>query len=121
MTAGLGKKGCDRLPKTLRKGCEITFDYIGDNPKVKKFYRVACPKEITEKTGCRRQDDAELGASPAPPGGGEGGGGGSDDDNDPKSRRRGPGPRTRRRSPDPPTRRRSPNPPAERRRSKPRR
>lgn len=86
MCAGLGKKGCDRMPKQYRRSCEWHFDYLGDNPRVSSVYRVACPAEITKKSGCKRDDDAK---SPPPP---------------PPGRRRSPPPPSpRRRSPPPPS------------------
>lgn len=64
MAAGWGKEGCNKLPRELRKGCEWQFDYLGDNPPVKEFYRVACPSELISPTLCKRKDDAELHARP---------------------------------------------------------
>lgn len=68
MAAGLGKKGCkDRMPKEYQEGCEWQFDHLGDNPKVKEVYKVACPAEIVAITGCKREDDAtETNPGPAP-------------------------------------------------------
>mmetsp|Transcript_44820 Transcript_44820/g.82464 ORF Transcript_44820/g.82464 Transcript_44820/m.82464 type:complete len:398 (+) Transcript_44820:35-1228(+) len=66
MAAGLGKKGCKRMPKELQPGCEWHFDYLGDNPKIKSHYRVACPAQIANKSSCRRLDDSKS-APPTPP------------------------------------------------------
>jgi len=67
MCAGMGKKGCKKMPKAYQKPCEWQFDHLGDNPKVSSVYRVTCPKEITAVTGCKRDDDAEPRAPGPPP------------------------------------------------------
>jgi hypothetical protein len=84
MAAGWKKeKGCSTLTKDYRKSCEWHYDYLGDNPIIEKFYRVVCPDAIVQKSGCKREDDAEQGSGPPAPG--PGGSGGGDD----KNRRRG--------------------------------
>jgi len=58
------KKGCARLPESLRDGCEWRFEWykwlVGsgktNNPFV-KFRRVKCPKELTDISGATPEDD----------------------------------------------------------------
>jgi hypothetical protein len=49
---------CSQLPKVLQPGCQWRFDWFknADNPSM-DMRRVKCPKEIVDKTGCRRNDD----------------------------------------------------------------
>jgi len=52
------KEDCDNLPKSLRAGCKFRFDWFEDALyPTAKFTRVTCPKDLTEKTGCTRDDD----------------------------------------------------------------
>ncbi|XP_034236588.1 endoglucanase-5-like [Thrips palmi] len=56
---GVDKRSkCSGLPKDLVKGCQFRFDWFknADNPAV-KFERVRCPKPLTNKSGCKRNDD----------------------------------------------------------------
>jgi hypothetical protein len=91
---GIGSKDdCENLPEPMRKGCEWRFDWFKDSQypgyltqhKQKilmlisfraKFKRVACPAELTSKTGCIRNDEKQVtgeapktnfGSSLAPP------------------------------------------------------
>ncbi|KAH7116901.1 endoglucanase [Dendryphion nanum] len=67
--SGVGSKSdCDKLPQDLRDSCKWRFDWFKDAayPEV-KYKRVACPKEITDKTQCIRNDEKVLlGQSLAP-------------------------------------------------------
>lgn len=68
MGSGLGSKGdCDKLPQELRDACKWRFDWYKDAsfPAV-KFKRVTCPKELTDKTQCIRDDDKTFMTSSAP-------------------------------------------------------
>lgn len=49
---------CDRFPAKLKAGCYWRFDWFkgADNPAV-SFKQVACPKAITAKSKCVRQND----------------------------------------------------------------
>lgn len=50
---------CSQLPKQLQAGCQFRFqDFFqtSDNPTM-NFQRVTCPVELTDKTGCKRNDD----------------------------------------------------------------
>ncbi|KAF2454712.1 RlpA-like double-psi beta-barrel-protein domain-containing protein-containing protein [Lineolata rhizophorae] len=49
---------CDGFPDELKPGCYWRFDWFegADNPSV-SFQQVSCPTEITDITGCRRNDD----------------------------------------------------------------
>ncbi len=53
------KNDCASFPAKLKAGCNWRFDWFkgADNPKV-SFKQVACPKAITHKSGCVRQNDA---------------------------------------------------------------
>lgn len=57
---GIGSIGeCDTLPRQLQAGCQFRFqDFFqaSDNPSM-NFQRVTCPVELTDKTGCKRNDD----------------------------------------------------------------
>jgi len=48
---------CSSLPSVLQSGCNWRFNWFqnADNPSV-DFTKVACPSEITSKTGCTRSD-----------------------------------------------------------------
>ncbi|KAF2748969.1 glycoside hydrolase family 45 protein [Sporormia fimetaria CBS 119925] len=49
---------CDRLPEQLRDACRWRFDWFQDAQyPTANFHRVACPKEITDKTKCTRNDE----------------------------------------------------------------
>lgn len=53
---GVGSRGeCEQLPAALKPGCFWRFDWFGgaDNPDV-DFKPVACPNQLIERTGCRR-------------------------------------------------------------------
>jgi len=52
------RSDCAQLPQQLRSGCEWRFDWFksADNPTM-TLKRVPCPKEIIEKTQCKRQDE----------------------------------------------------------------
>lgn len=46
---------CEQLPESWRDGCYFRFDWyenVGD-PDV-EWYEVACPRELTELSGCQR-------------------------------------------------------------------
>ncbi|RKH15433.1 hypothetical protein D7V97_00120 [Corallococcus sp. CA053C] len=47
---------CSQLPSQLRAGCNWRFDWFmnADNPTM-SFKQVACPKAITDKSGCIRK------------------------------------------------------------------
>ncbi|KAI6203947.1 Cellulase [Aphelenchoides besseyi] len=51
------RNDCNQLPTALRAGCQWRFDWFknADNPTM-NFQKVACPAEITAKTGCIRAD-----------------------------------------------------------------
>jgi hypothetical protein len=53
------KSECAGFPAKLKAGCNWRFDWFGgaDNPSL-TFKQVACPKAITDKSGCVRQNDA---------------------------------------------------------------
>lgn len=56
---GISTNTCPSFPKELQPGCEWRFgDFFegADNPDV-DYKKVACPKEITAKTGCTRDDE----------------------------------------------------------------
>lgn len=55
---GISTDTCDTFPDPLQAGCSFRFDWFegADNPAV-EFEQVACPSEITDKTGCVRSDD----------------------------------------------------------------
>ena len=50
---------CSSFPDHLKAGCFWRFDWFkgADNPDV-TFKQVACPKAITQKSGCVRNNDA---------------------------------------------------------------
>ncbi|KAK4239891.1 glycoside hydrolase [Achaetomium macrosporum] len=52
------KSECDGFPAALKAGCNWRFDWFqgADNPSV-TFRQVACPRAITDKSGCVRQND----------------------------------------------------------------
>lgn len=52
---------CSTLPAKLQAGCEWRFDWFrnSDNP-THTFTQVACPAELTDVTGCVRDDDASF-------------------------------------------------------------
>lgn len=65
---------CSQLPAALQPGCEFRFGWFegADNPNV-NFEQVQCPTQLTQISGCTRDDDntepAFAGASgAAPPG-----------------------------------------------------
>jgi len=65
------KDDCDILPESHRPGCQWRFDWFKDAmlPNV-TYKRVPCPVELTNITGCVRQDDetfVEKAESPATP------------------------------------------------------
>ncbi|KAF4635254.1 hypothetical protein G7Y89_g2854 [Cudoniella acicularis] len=53
------RSACDSFPEALKAGCYWRFDWFQgtSNPSV-DFKQVACPAEITAKSGCARADDA---------------------------------------------------------------
>ncbi|KAF2130854.1 glycoside hydrolase family 45 protein [Dothidotthia symphoricarpi CBS 119687] len=55
------KEDCQNLPEPLKSGCEWRFDWFKDamDPSV-TFKRVLCPTEITQITGCVRNDEKVL-------------------------------------------------------------
>ncbi|KAI5202638.1 hypothetical protein E4T39_04677 [Aureobasidium subglaciale] len=55
---GISSNTCSTFPKALQPGCGFRWDWFegADNPEV-EFERVACPAEITAKSGCTRTDD----------------------------------------------------------------
>ncbi|KAF3938657.1 Endoglucanase-5 [Dactylella cylindrospora] len=55
----LTRDQCDLLPETLRKGCQWRFDWFLDakRPNV-TWKRTVCPTELTEISGCLREDEA---------------------------------------------------------------
>lgn len=58
---GISTDTCSSFPKALQSGCSFRFDWFegADNPDV-EFEQVACPAEITKKTGCVRSDDGSA-------------------------------------------------------------
>ncbi|PVH93183.1 glycoside hydrolase family 45 protein [Periconia macrospinosa] len=52
---------CDNLPDNLKEACKWRFEWYKDQqyPSV-NFKRVPCPTELTSKTQCTRNDEAEL-------------------------------------------------------------
>ena len=64
---GLTTNSCASLPAALQPGCNFRFGWMmgADNPTV-QFEQVACPAELTAKSGCKRSDDT---TEPAPSGG----------------------------------------------------
>ncbi|CAI6268969.1 unnamed protein product [Periconia digitata] len=66
---GIGREDdCDNLPENLRSACKWRFEWYKDAsfPSV-NFKRVPCPSELTDKTQCVRNDEAELkGLAPSP-------------------------------------------------------
>ncbi|KAI5248054.1 hypothetical protein E4T42_05758 [Aureobasidium subglaciale] len=66
---GISSNTCSAFPKALQAGCGFRWDWFegADNPEV-EFERVACPAEITAKSGCSRTDDsaqAKVAEAPA--------------------------------------------------------
>ncbi|KAI5264538.1 hypothetical protein E4T47_08751 [Aureobasidium subglaciale] len=66
---GISSNTCSAFPKALQAGCGFRWDWFegADNPEV-EFERVACPAEITVKSGCSRTDDsaqAKVAEAPA--------------------------------------------------------
>ncbi|KAK2765142.1 hypothetical protein FQN54_008841 [Arachnomyces sp. PD_36] len=61
------RKDCDALPEALREGCYWRFDWFknADRPDV-DYKRVPCPETLTSRTGCIRDDEAQLTGSTAP-------------------------------------------------------
>lgn len=58
---GISTDTCSSFPEALQSGCSFRFDWFegADNPDV-EFEQVACPAEITKKTGCVRSDDGSA-------------------------------------------------------------
>ncbi|KAH6987277.1 RlpA-like double-psi beta-barrel-protein domain-containing protein-containing protein [Ilyonectria destructans] len=52
---------CDSYPAILQDGCNWRFDWFGnsDNPSL-TFEQVQCPTEITDVSGCTRDDDGDY-------------------------------------------------------------
>jgi glycosyl hydrolase family 45 len=52
---------CEAFPEPLKAGCFWRFDWFAgaDNPTV-DFRQVACPAELTARSGCSRTDDSGL-------------------------------------------------------------
>lgn len=64
---GVAKRSdCDGMPELLKDGCYWRFDWFknADNPDF-TFEQVQCPKALTAKTGCTRNDDSSFPAAPA--------------------------------------------------------
>ncbi|ROT37802.1 hypothetical protein SODALDRAFT_344699 [Sodiomyces alkalinus F11] len=63
---------CSELPASLQEGCYWRYDWFrdADNPDV-NWRRVQCPAQLTNISGCRRQDDGNYPVfdvpSPSPP------------------------------------------------------
>ncbi|KAL6703275.1 hypothetical protein ACN47E_010063 [Coniothyrium glycines] len=52
---------CQNLPKPLQPGCEFRFDWMKDDTaQTAKFRRVPCPRELTDKSQCVRNDERTL-------------------------------------------------------------
>ncbi|CAF4515400.1 unnamed protein product [Didymodactylos carnosus] len=49
---------CSQLPAQLQSGCQWRFDWFknAENPTM-TLKKVKCPKEITDKTECKRSDE----------------------------------------------------------------
>ena len=45
--------GCSVLPAELQSSCQLRFNFLGDNPSF-NFEYVACPKILTDISGCER-------------------------------------------------------------------
>jgi len=62
-----GRGQCDSFAPHLKAGCYWRYDWFGggDNPSV-DFKPVACPKEITDKSGCIKAGDTPTGGSASP-------------------------------------------------------
>ncbi|OZJ04288.1 hypothetical protein BZG36_02578 [Bifiguratus adelaidae] len=54
---------CSQLPASLQKGCNWRFTWFADNPTISSISRVKCPSQLTDLSGCIRNDDA---SQPAP-------------------------------------------------------
>jgi hypothetical protein len=56
---------CDNLPESLQAGCRWRFDWFKDAlyPST-NFKRVTCPTELTQITGCARNDDKKVSSQP---------------------------------------------------------
>lgn len=52
---------CSTLPAKLQPGCDWRFDWFlnSDNP-THTFEQISCPAELTNVTGCVRDDDASF-------------------------------------------------------------
>ncbi|CAM1501147.1 Fc.00g103090.m01.CDS01 [Cosmosporella sp. VM-42] len=52
---------CEAMPELLKDGCKWRWDWFNnaDNPSF-TFEQVQCPKELTDKTGCKRDDDSSF-------------------------------------------------------------
>ena len=52
---------CDSMPELLKDGCYWRFDWFenADNPDF-TFEQVQCPSALTDKTGCKRNDDSSF-------------------------------------------------------------
>ncbi|KAF3933969.1 Endoglucanase-5 [Dactylella cylindrospora] len=52
------REDCEELPEPLQSGCFWRFDWFNDSFKPNMtFQRVKCPTELTDKTGCIRNDE----------------------------------------------------------------
>ncbi|KAF2830038.1 endoglucanase 1 precursor [Ophiobolus disseminans] len=55
------KEDCQNLPGPLRDGCNWRFDWFKDTAfPTANFKRVVCPAELTQRSGCARNDDKVL-------------------------------------------------------------
>jgi len=66
------KEDCDNLPDALKDGCNWRFDWFKDAsfPSA-NFKRVVCPADLSEKSGCTRNDDKVLAAGGSSAAGGK--------------------------------------------------
>ncbi|PWN49311.1 hypothetical protein IE53DRAFT_380660 [Violaceomyces palustris] len=48
---------CNALPDELKPGCQWRFEWWGDNPTIASIERVQCPKILTDRSQCIRDDD----------------------------------------------------------------
>ena len=65
---GMTANQCSTLPAALQPGCNFRFGWMmgADNPTV-DFEQVACPAELTSRSGCKRTDDGSLGGGNSSP------------------------------------------------------
>jgi hypothetical protein len=55
------RSDCASMPAALQPGCDWRFDWFNfaDNPS-HSFTQVSCPDELVNRSGCRRNDDADF-------------------------------------------------------------